>query len=61
MAIHFMASLGHSGLGVLIMGVMGLGENGLKVSRYLGCLDVAIFPAASDTIREGMEHVHHRL
>jgi hypothetical protein len=40
------------------MGVMGLGENGLKVSRYLGCLDVAIFPATSNTIREeGIENM----
>jgi hypothetical protein len=40
------------------MGVMGLGENGLNVSRYLGCLDVAIFPATSNTIREeGIENM----
>jgi hypothetical protein len=40
------------------MGVMGLGENGLKV---LGGLDVAIFPPLPspppNRIRGGMEHV----
>jgi hypothetical protein len=51
--IHFMASLGHSGLGVLIMDVMGLGENGHKVPRGL---DVAVStpPPPSKSIRGGI-------
>jgi hypothetical protein len=39
------------------MGVMGLGENGLKVSKVSGGLDVAICPPLQHDKREGMEHV----